>query len=325
MNRKVKKNILLVLGIIIFLFILFLNRKISFRSFVNINYWCLLVVLFLQYLAIILTAARWGWIINILQGKRIIPYRKYFFYYSLSSLLGCFGFQELSVFSTQAGTLLLEKIHFKKIINVYLIDKFFNAVSLMLVALVSVLYFVNLIDIKSAVILAIVFFLIGYFVISYSKINFTLLIFYLNKLFTKLAKILPFSKIKLEKETEEDKKVIFSSKIIRKIYLLSFVKFVLAATSIFFIFKTLNLNINFIQAILAFPITQLAVAFAITPGGLGILEATWFGMLKIIGFKSIDINTFLIGSRVISYIAVAIITFINYLLFLTIKNKQKNP
>lgn len=320
--KKYKKIIFSVLGIVIFLFIIFLNREISLHPLVNINYWYLLIVFFLMYLATILAATRWGWIINSLQGREIIPYRKYFFYFSLSSLLGSFGFQELSVFSTQAGTLLLEKISFKKIINTYLIDKFFNTINLISTTLVSILYFVDLIDIKFAVILVIVFFLIGYLVISYFKINFTLLIFYLNKLFTKLAKILPFLKIKSKKETEEDKKVALPSKIIRKIYLLSFVKFVLFATSIFFIFKALNLNINPIQAILAFPITQLTLVFAITPGGLGILETSWFGMLKIIGFKSIDINTFLIGSRVISYIAIAIITFINYLLFLTVKNKN---
>lgn len=319
--KKYKKIILAVLGIALFLFIIFLNKEFSLRQFANINYWYLFLSFLSMYLAMILAATRWGWIVNILQNKKVMPYRKYFFYFSLSQLLGFFSFQELSAFGAQAGILLTKKMGFKKIINVYLIDKLFNTINLLIIVLFSVLYFIGLINIQTAAILIIISFLGFYFIISNPKINFTLLIFYLNKIFNKLTKKFPFSKTKTKLE-KEDKKIILLPKIIKKIYLLSFTKFFFFATSAFFVFKALNLDINFIQVILAFPIAQLTLVFAITPGGLGILETGWFALLKLIGFSPININTFLIGYRAVLYIALVLITFINYLLFLTVKSKK---
>jgi uncharacterized protein (TIRG00374 family) len=316
--KKHKKIILVLLGLIIFALIIALNKEISFASFSKLNYYYLLLSFIFYYLGNSLAAMRWGWIIKNTTGEHL-PYRKYNFYFSMSSLLGSLGFQEVSIFGTQAGALLLEKINFKKIFNIYLIDKFFNTVNLILISLIAVPYFFNLISLSAAVILAIIFILVGYIVFSSPKLNFTILIFYLNKFFGKLIKFFPISKNQQTK-IEEDKKIIFPTKLTKKIYLLSFLKLILFAVATFFVFKTFNLNIGFFPVILAFPITQLIVFFAITPGGIGILEAGWFAILKLINFNPVDINTFVIGLRVVSSAAIILIALINYLFFLTLKS-----
>lgn len=321
MPQKYKKIIFTIIGLLIFSGLIFINRKISLDSFANINYFYLLLALIFDYIGITLAAYRWGWIINALENKKKVPYRKYFFYFSLSSLISLFGFQELSAFGTQTGILLTEKINFKKIINIYLIDKFFNTINLILVAIFSVLYFIGLINLRPSIVLIALSLIVFYFIVSHPKINFTALMSCLNKIFTKLIKIVPFLKIKISEETA-DENLILPPKIIKKIYLLSWVKFIFLAISVFFIFKSLNLNIDVIKVLLAFSISQLTLVFSITPGGLGFLETGWFAVLKIIGFTPMDINTFLIGYRIISYIIIAIIAFINYLLFLTVKNKN---
>jgi len=322
--KKPKKIILTLIGLIIFLFIVFLNREISLDHFINLNYWHLMLAIVLMYLSMILAAGRWGWIINTLEKRKVIPYRKYFFYFSLGAMLGSFFGQEVSVFTTRTGTMMMEKVSPKNIVSAYLIDKFLNTINLLSILFISALYFLNLIEVKVAAVLFLLTIVLVYSIFSLTKIDFTSLIIFLKKIVTRLSKYLTFLKIPSDNPITEKDQFALSSSVFKKLYLLSVVKFLLLALSIFFIFKALNLNIHILQVILALPVAELSLVFAFTPGGLGILEAGWFILLKIIGFLPVEINTFLIGFRVISLFSIVLITFINYLLFLTTNKKYED-
>ena len=320
--KKNKKIFFAVLGIAIFFLIILINKEVSWQSLTNLNYKYLALVIVFSYLATSLSAIRWGWIVNTLANKKIIPYRKYIFYYSLGYTLGSFLGQEIVNFSTSAGALLIEKVSPKKIVNAYIIDKFLNTINLACILWVSVFYFLGLTNEKLSTVLIIISWLITYLIISYRKTNFTSLLAYLNNWLQKLANIIPFLKNKGLTVDQPEEKIIIEPKILRKMYLVSIAKFILAVTATFYTFKTLNLTIGIIKTMLALPIAQLSIVFAITPGAIGILETGWFILLKLLGFPALEINTFLIGSRVLYYLGI-IITFIaSYILVLTVKKEK---
>lgn len=319
-SKKYKGIILTIFGISLFLLIIFLNREVSFDSFTNINLGYLILAFIFIYLAITLEAGRWGWIINILTGKKILPYRKYFFYYSLSAMFGIIGIQEVSVLTTQLGTLSLEKIPPSKIINAYLVNKIINTINLISICWISILYFLNFITLQTSIVFVIITFFCTYFIISIKKINFTALVFYFNKLIIKMAKLIPALKKKQFSESSE--KIIISSKILKKLYLISILKFSFLTIATFFVFKSLKLNIDISQVFLALPISQLSIVFSFTPGALGIMETGWFIILKTLAFSAVNINTFLIGYRVITYPMIILVALINYLIFLSIREKK---
>jgi len=130
MNRKVKKIILLVLGIAIFIFILFLNKEISLKKLVDVNFFYLGLLVITYYIHDLISALRWAKIVNLLERKKALPYRKYLFYFSFSTLLGSFTLLEVTAFGTRTGSLLLEKISFSRAVNSYLIEKTITFINL---------------------------------------------------------------------------------------------------------------------------------------------------------------------------------------------------
>jgi len=141
----------------------------------------------------------------------------------------------------------------------------------------------------------------------------------------KITKFIPFisRKLNLGKLSEENKKIIFQPSDIKRLYLLSITKFLLYSTFAFLVFQTFRIDIAPQEVILAMPLAQLTMLFAFTPGALGIFEGGWFVILKLIGLAAVDIATFIIGFRLLSYIAISINTAINYGLYLTAKNNEE--
>jgi uncharacterized membrane protein YbhN (UPF0104 family) len=68
-----------------------------------------------------------------------------------------------------------------------------------------------------------------------------------------------------------------------------------------------------------FPITQLSLVVAVTPGGLGILDASWYGVLVMGGVSQKEAMTFVIAQRAYISVFVLIWAGVSMLLSLTVK------
>jgi uncharacterized protein (TIRG00374 family) len=80
-------------------------------------------------------------------------------------------------------------------------------------------------------------------------------------------------------------------------FLLTLVMYTLLSTRLFFISQALQLDIPWYLLAMGVAITQLAVVFAVTPGSLGFLEGGWAAVLGLAGLGLDQFTTFVIGRR----------------------------
>ena len=75
--------------------------------------------------------------------------------------------------------------------------------------------------------------------------------------------------------------------------------------------KALNLSIASLLIFLATPVGQFAYLFSFTPGGLGIFEAGWFGILTYGGgVNPQSVSMFVVGQRFLTILLVSVIFII---------------
>jgi uncharacterized membrane protein YbhN (UPF0104 family) len=87
----------------------------------------------------------------------------------------------------------------------------------------------------------------------------------------------------------------------------------LLALRFVFIGAAVSLSYDALLYLAAFPLTQLSLVF----GGLGIFDASWYGVLFLAGFPEQEALTFVIAQRAYIFIFILFWTAISYLLSLS--------
>ncbi len=136
MNKKIFYTFI---GLLIVAVIIFINREFSFQKIIQLNLFYLIILIILSISINLICGLRWGFIVNLLEGKKILPYRKFLFYYTFSVFISIYSFQELSNFATRVGSLTLEKVSIQNSINAYLIEKTLNLFNLISICWISIL------------------------------------------------------------------------------------------------------------------------------------------------------------------------------------------
>lgn len=90
----------------------------------------------------------------------------------------------------------------------------------------------------------------------------------------------------------------------------------LLALRFFWVGTAVSLAYSWILYIAAFPLTQLSLVF----GGLGIFDASWYGVLYLARLPEQEILTFVIAQRAYIFVYILIWTGVSYLLALTIRD-----
>lgn len=97
------------------------------------------------------------------------------------------------------------------------------------------------------------------------------------------------------------------------VYLISVVKFLIITFATYSYFAAVRLEVGIWLVFLALPVTQFVFIFSFTPGGLGIFELGWTGILAMHGFAASKISLFIISQRVcftLGVIVWAVIAFV---------------
>ena len=105
------------------------------------------------------------------------------------------------------------------------------------------------------------------------------------------------------------------------LFLITMVKFLLVVGRIICAALFVGAAIDWQLLILATPLGQAVALISITPGGLGILEAGWYGILVSSGVSSSDIIGFLIGQRIM--LIVGLISLLPLVMFF-LKPRSEN-
>jgi len=103
---------------------------------------------------------------------------------------------------------------------------------------------------------------------------------------------------------------------------LSFLLHTAIATSYYYIAHAVGLSYPWLTFAASFPATQLSLMLAVTPGGLGLFDASWYGVLLLSGVPHQDAITFVIAQRAYIFVFVLIWAGVSVLLSLTVKEQQ---
>lgn len=90
------------------------------------------------------------------------------------------------------------------------------------------------------------------------------------------------------------------------------------ALRFFFVAAAVSLTYSWVLYIAAFPLTQLSLVF----GGLGIFDASWYGVLFLAGLPEQEALTFVIAQRAYIFVIILFWTVVSYLLSLSIRESE---
>ncbi len=93
----------------------------------------------------------------------------------------------------------------------------------------------------------------------------------------------------------------------------------------FFMAQAVKVNASWLLFLAAYPFVQLSLVAAVTPGGLGIFDLGWLGLLTLGGVPEEQALTFVVAQRAYVVVFVLIWTGFSILLSLTVKSPLSNP
>ncbi len=313
-NKWFKHLAFSVIGFALFAaFIYFLNED-SFDKLKNIQ-WFPAVGAMLSTIGITGSIAyRWGTIVNTLEKRKAATWLQYYHYFIQSRALGFILPKDLTDFGVRI--MWLKKSHKSKLsdasISVFL-DRLYDLM-VIIVILISVLpYWLGLLSgIHTFIFIVAVLFLFGFLLISRQGFLLKITRNVLN-LLVRVFSIFPFIKKKIpQKITLPD----FKKHITRRLYFTSILKMGFTMARFVAFAYALNILVTPEIIVLGTPLGQLGYLFSFTPGGLGVFEAGWFGILKLAKVSSQAALIFVVGQRVLTVILVLILAFISQIIFI---------
>ena len=95
-------------------------------------------------------------------------------------------------------------------------------------------------------------------------------------------------------------------------------------TTYFFIAKAVGISVPLSAILASFAVVQLSLIIAVAPGGLGIFDLGWLGLLHLIGVPKDEALTFVIAQRTYIFVFVLIWAAFSVLLSFTVKESKES-
>ena len=266
-------------------------------------------------------ALRWGSLVNSLAGEKITNWFRFYYYFIVSRALGFILPKDVSDFGFRMA--LLKKGHNYGLayggISVAL-DRLFDVLFLGISVSSVILYWFELINGGTAI------FIFGILVLSL----FLVLTFIHNRVFHSIEKIINTTLTYLRKLPFLHKRMPatihtpeFEKKLVLKLCFISLIKLLATISRFVFFALSFGLNIPILIIILGTPLAQASYLIAFTPGGLGILEAGWLGVLKWGGVNDAAAGVFILGQRILTVLLISLLAFITHSIFSIKLSREK--
>jgi hypothetical protein len=259
----------------------------------------------LLMLTFYINSLRWSLLLGLVTKTDSIT-RGYFYYYT------CIGNLSATLFANCIGDIGLRTLSLKLEHKISLLNSSYSVITgqllnlliLAIMGLPSFLYLSGTVDVLPGVIINLILLMVFFFClnISYQKILTLLsgLIHIFNRFSNRFLTFIktPFSSNITSELLKTDKK--------------SANKLILQSLAIYFFLmlyhlilaRALHLNLSTSVFLLAFPVAYIISAIGITPGGLGITELGWFGILTFLGVSSEQATVFVVAQRIIGSLSV---------------------
>ncbi len=305
-------------GVLAFVLILYLGGVDAWRQILGGDWRYLVVGMMVSHLWNRVAAYRWMLIANRVVGRKISAYRYFFTYQMIGMLIGQVMPITVGMLAGRPVALSLsQEVPLRRSALSVFLDKLFDLLLALLLVLPVAFYLADWIGLPLAagiigVVVAAGAFLIGW---QYERA-----IRLVGQVGSRLAQ--PLARVpvvgprvmrRLPRQLERlSNQSFIPNRLALRAFLLTCVMYTLLSLRMLFVARTLNLDIPWHLLAMGVAITQLAIAFSITPGSLGFLEAGWAAVLGLAGMSLGEITTFVIARRAYFLLFTAIDTLIAF-------------
>jgi len=270
----------------------------------------MVVVCFGLTAGVAVTAAlKWKLSLDCLGASRATHFGSLLYYFMCGRAVGLILPMDVSDFGVRTASLKLDhSISIGRASYSVYLDRTFDLVVNALLLVPSVLFIVGVVDQRTGILILLMVFLIGLTFFTFMASHTTRLLSFIFQVLFKMVCRIPWIGKRVDMETEakllseED----FSS-ITPALYALSGLKFTLTSLRFIVIASAMGLKLGWIPILLFVPGAQFAALFAQTPGGLGIADWSWSGLLYKIGMDRNAIVPYLISLRVVISVSIVVL------------------
>jgi uncharacterized protein (TIRG00374 family) len=319
LGGKTYGRILSILGVVVFAAILYYGGVEALRQLAQVNLPYLGCAFVAAGLAAFVTSARWGLIVDSLEGHSTRSRLQYFYYVMVGKISSTFVSQYVGDYGVRPLALKASsKTSMGHAFYSVLLDRLFDLALSLLFLVPGVLFVGGLISPEVLMVLVLVL-IGGYWAVSAR--NHHLLSGLLGLAVRALRGIgrwLPkldrvVAKLANAVEGARDGFERLGAGCIIKANVLTLARYLAMAMRAYFIAWALNLPIPFWLVFLAVGLVRFTLLFAVAPGRLGVLEVGWYGILALGGVQTSTIIPFLLGLRLYGLVFNAVLALMAHL------------
>ncbi|MDA3916250.1 MAG: lysylphosphatidylglycerol synthase transmembrane domain-containing protein [Deltaproteobacteria bacterium] len=312
-SQQIIRSLSLIIGLLLFFSFIYFSGWDRIRQLGQLKLLPLVLIFIFTFGITSCVSFRWGGLVNAIGERRVAKWHEYYHYFIVSRVLGFVLPKDVTDFFGRTG--LINRLHSLSIgrsgVSVIL-DRFFDLLSVLIFFCASLPYWLGFVDLGQGIALMVGLSLIIYLDILFFYRSFFKVLLWMAAIGIKFINQMPIlKKISFNPEVF----YLLDRKIISISLLLSALKFCLTALRFIFIASALQISIPVSLIVLGTPLGQLTYIIAITPGGLGIFEAGWFGILLAGGIDSGPALLFVVGQRILIVTCILFIFMIIQLSF----------
>jgi uncharacterized protein (TIRG00374 family) len=260
----------------------------------------LLISLLLLGLASMLSATRLQLVAHAIAGRRLASWPQFYHLNMTTRALGLIVPRSLSTVGGKSVALRATGVSLKRSVWIVLVDNAFDLGLLGLLAIPALLFLRQRSEVWVFVALT-----LGLILVLAGGLWWTTATGRLHALVQTVARIPRLASIlRLEPESTAD--LLLPASTTLSALALSVLLNSLIAICFYFIAHALRLTYPWFIFAAGFPITQLSLVLAVTPGGLGLFDAGWYGVLRLGGVSHQDALTFVIAQRACIFVFVLV-------------------
>jgi uncharacterized protein (TIRG00374 family) len=301
------------LGAAIFSCLLYYGSSRTLATLGNLDVVFVVAALAATVLIGLSVSFRWGLLANAMARRRVASRFEYYYYFIISRALGFLLPKDVADFGTRS--LLLKRLHGYRLAksgSSVVLDRLFDAVTTGILLLAVLPYWTGLAGAGNTIFLIILLTAIAGGVSWLAHAQVLAVLETVTRWGMRLARRIP--RMKKHLQFQPDYSWLGRDQLLI-LYLLSLAKFAATAARLILFSLAMGLSISPTLILLGTPLGQLSYVFAFTPGGLGIFELGWVGILSFAGVGTEETLAFVVGQRVLTVLLVAFLALLSHLVY----------
>lgn len=313
-NPTLKKTLSLLIGIIIFSIFLYFSDLKILSNIEHINLIPLFGVIITSFACTAGIAIRWGLLTNSFAQKKVAAWSEYFHCFIITRVLGFILPKDVTdIAGRSAWISKYYKIPISVSSSSVVIDRIFDVLTTVLLLIAVLPFWLNWVSFTTEIFIVSSLAIIGGILLHTCQYR---LIRLFSIIFNSICKLI--NRIPIVKTNTQGFDIIqnIDKYVFLKAYSLTLLKFANTALRLIFLVQLLEIPIHYKILILGVPLGQMSFMLAFTPGGLGVFESGWYGILILAGVNKNISASFVVGQRIIMILSNLFLAMISYFIII---------